>query len=286
MCVAHAQRLEDIGIGEFTGRLPAHALQNRAEEVAALSISSSYGLHATIIHNMASLPRISAVAIALPIALAAPLSKRMADGKLWSVRNLDVPADPSYCYDNAEANCRQYGRLYTWESAQRACQSLGEGWRLPTNDEWRQLAKSYGGLLEESEEAGKSAYQALRTGGNSGFDVVLGGGRNVDGQYARLGAHGFYWTASQSDATHAWLYNFGKGMLALNAAVARRTVRKEWRTQDAQRGYAFLLTPQEGGSGESIGLSRRGGGAGNITKTVDTNAKAIPAPKVPRSMTV
>ncbi len=123
---------------------------------------------------------------------------------------------PPYCYDNLEANCRQYGRLYTWESAQRACRSLGGGWRLPTNEEWCDLARHYGGLLEESEKAGKTAYQALRTGGNSGFDVELDGGRDVDGRYARLGAHGFYWSASDTDAAHAWLYNFGKGMLALN----------------------------------------------------------------------
>src|SRR5262245_20868868 len=57
-------------------------------------------------------------------------STRMADGKEWMTENLDVNASPSYCYDDAELNCRRYGRLYTWESAQRACELLGEGWRL------------------------------------------------------------------------------------------------------------------------------------------------------------
>ena len=42
------------------------------------------------------------------------------------------------------------------------------------------------------------------------------GGRAVDGQYARLEAHGFYWTASESDVATAWFYNFGKGGSALN----------------------------------------------------------------------
>ena len=33
-----------------------------------------------------------------------------------------------------------------------------------------------------------------------GFDALLGGGRNADdGQYARLEAHGFYWSASEGD---------------------------------------------------------------------------------------
>ena len=143
-------------------------------------------------------------------------SRRMADGKRWTTQNLNVKADPSYCYNDAEVNCRRYGRLYTWESARQACEILGSGWRLPTNDEWRQLAEHDGGLLEESNERGKSAFQELIVGGSSGFDAVLGGGRDLEGQYARLDAHGLYWTASESSATTAWLYNFGKGMRALN----------------------------------------------------------------------
>src|ERR1700687_4083035 len=51
-------------------------------------------------------------------------SKRMADGKRWTTHNLDVNTMPSYCYEDAELNCRRYGRLYTLESARRACQSL------------------------------------------------------------------------------------------------------------------------------------------------------------------
>jgi|SRR5690348_3935075 len=143
-------------------------------------------------------------------------SRRMADGKLWTTRNLNLKRGRSYCYDDAEVNCRRYGRLYSWESARRACESLGDGWRLPTNDEWRQLGELYGGLLEESQERGKSTFKALIMGGSSGFNAVLGGGRDLDGRYARLDAHGFYWTASESGATTARLYNFGKGMQALN----------------------------------------------------------------------
>jgi len=143
-------------------------------------------------------------------------SKRMADGKQWTTHNLNVNTVPSYCYEDAELNCRQYGRLYMWESARRGCQSLGDGWRLPTNDEWRQMAKHYGGVSEDSDDKGKAAYRALLAGGSSGFNALLGGGRSDDGQYARLEAHGFYWTASESDPVGAWFYNFGQGELSLN----------------------------------------------------------------------
>ena len=123
---------------------------------------------------------------------------------------------PSYCYEDTELNCRRYGRLYTWESARRVCQSLGDGWRLPTDDEWRQMAKHYGGVSEDSDDKGKAAYKALLAGGSSGFNALLGGGRSDDGQYARLEAHGFYWTASEIDPGSAWFYNFGRGGQALH----------------------------------------------------------------------
>jgi uncharacterized protein (TIGR02145 family) len=145
-----------------------------------------------------------------------PSSKRMADGKEWTTANLNVSMSPSYCYDDAELNCRRYGRLYTWESAQRACQSLGDGWRLPTDDEWRQMAKRYGGVIDDSADKGRAAFTALMSGGTSGFNAVLGGNRELDGKYARLEAHGLYWTASENNSATAALYNFGKGGQALN----------------------------------------------------------------------
>jgi uncharacterized protein (TIGR02145 family) len=142
--------------------------------------------------------------------------RRMADGKQWTAGNLNVNVGSSYCYEDSEANCRQYGRLYTWESAQRACQSLGDGWRLPTSDEWKQMAKHYGGIGDDSDDSGRAAFMALLSGGSSGFNAVLGGNRSVDGKYERSEAHGFYWTASETDPGSAIFYNFGRGGQALH----------------------------------------------------------------------
>jgi uncharacterized protein (TIGR02145 family) len=77
---------------------------------------------------------------------------------------------------------------------------------LPTDDEWRRLAEHYGGLLGDSEVA---VATDLLAGRSSGFNAVLGGNREADGSYARLDAHGIYWTATESDNEHAWFYNFG-----------------------------------------------------------------------------
>src|SRR5262245_61516503 len=87
--------------------------------------------------------------------------RRMADGKEWMTSNLNVEVSPSYCYDDVRSNCRLYGRLYTWESAQQACRLLGDGWRLPTDDDWRQMAKNYGGVSADSTDGGRAAFAAL-----------------------------------------------------------------------------------------------------------------------------
>ena len=78
------------------------------------------------------------------------------------------------------------------------------------------MAKHYGGVGEDSDDRGKAAYKALLVGGSSGFNGMLGGGRSDNGEYARLEAHGFYWTASESNLGSAEFYNFGKGGQALN----------------------------------------------------------------------
>jgi uncharacterized protein (TIGR02145 family) len=137
--------------------------------------------------------------------------KIMSDNKLWMTDNLKINIPSSYCYEEKKENCDQYGRLYTWESAQTGCKTLGEGWRLPTADEWRQMAKPLGGVFDDSQDSGKTAYKSLLHGGSAAFNVLLGGGRDPDGKYRRGDAHGFYWTATETNSTSAWFINFGKG---------------------------------------------------------------------------
>jgi uncharacterized protein (TIGR02145 family) len=87
-------------------------------------------------------------------------------------------------------------------------------WLWETDGDCQRTAN--GGVSQDSEGQGKRAYKALVAGGSSGFNAVLGGGRSQDGQFARLQAHGFYWTASEIDPNHSWYYNFARGGLALN----------------------------------------------------------------------
>jgi uncharacterized protein (TIGR02145 family) len=73
------------------------------------------------------------------------------------------------------------------------------------------MARHYGGISADSEDGGKLAYKLLLLGGNSGFNALFGGGRDKDGHYSRVEAHGFYWTASESDPSTGVFYNFGRG---------------------------------------------------------------------------
>jgi uncharacterized protein (TIGR02145 family) len=93
-------------------------------------------------------------------------------------------------YDDNEIYVSEYGRLYTWESALNAAPS---GWHLPSDEEWEILINSV--ELNPADE--------LRSGGSTGFNAQLGGRRTEDGEFGYLGEIGIYWTATQSDASHA-----------------------------------------------------------------------------------
>jgi len=143
--------------------------------------------------------------------------KIMPDGNEWMTQDLNVRVDSSWCFADDPANCKVYGRLYTYISAAEACDRLGNGWHLPARKDWEVLSDHYGGASNKSKDWGRAAYRALQTGGQSGFNATLGGNRELTGgQYARLNAHGFYWTTTEIDARTAWIFNFGAGGKALH----------------------------------------------------------------------
>ncbi|HZY79896.1 MAG TPA: FISUMP domain-containing protein [Cyclobacteriaceae bacterium] len=139
---------------------------------------------------------------------------KMPDGKEWTNNiNIDIPG--SACYDSTQANCDRYGRLYNWKISMKVCGELGPGWRLPTGDDWKQLAKHYGGAFGDSDDNGKGAFVALMDGGSSKFNALLGGGMGINGESWRGDAHGFYWTSTELNDSTAAFINFGKGRPAL-----------------------------------------------------------------------
>jgi len=100
-------------------------------------------------------------------------------GNKWMKKNLNVKTDDSWCYNNSADSCKKYGRLYTWNAAKKACQSVGM--RLPTNDEWDDLVTAAGGVRDASSKLkSKKGWDGMYSDGNSntdefGFSALPGG---------------------------------------------------------------------------------------------------------------
>ena len=57
-------------------------------------------------------------------------------GRIWMAKNANfVNFDSSYCYGDNLENCKKYGRLYDWKSANDACPA---GWELPKQADFEQ----------------------------------------------------------------------------------------------------------------------------------------------------
>jgi uncharacterized protein (TIGR02145 family) len=91
-------------------------------------------------------------------------------GQTWMAENLAYndpdPQNQSDCFGDSITNCVKYGRLYTWEVANKVC---FKGWRLPTKSEFESLL-SYAGGGDR-----KKALKTLTADSTLGFNALLGG---------------------------------------------------------------------------------------------------------------
>ena len=138
--------------------------------------------------------------------------------QVWMAENLNYDAGSNcWCYDNNTGNCNTYGRLYTWAVANNACP---DGWHLPGNTEWEQLAefisKDNGPYAKEDDVwkiVGKhlKSKSGWKSNGNGTDDYGLlalpGGGRyGSNGSFGGLGNYARFWTATEEDSSRAWGY--------------------------------------------------------------------------------
>jgi uncharacterized protein (TIGR02145 family) len=128
----------------------------------------------------------------------------------WMAQNLNHKVEGSYAYDDKEGNRKEFGLLYTWEAAKKACPS---GWHLATDSEWSMLVTQFGGT-DKAGEALKSVSGWIENGNgtnSSGFNGLPGGIRR-NNAYDVLGMMGFWWTSTPSgEETKAWGWNFSYG---------------------------------------------------------------------------
>lgn len=125
--------------------------------------------------------------------------------QVWMAKNLNEDVPGSTCYNDDPANCKKYGRLYTWDAAKKACPS---GWHLPSKMEFETLLKYVGASGEERYDnlrdtswkngTNKFGFSALPAGDYLGADEIFSG----------LGRYASFWTSSTNsyDGERYFLY--------------------------------------------------------------------------------
>lgn len=126
----------------------------------------------------------------------------------WMAENLRC-ADPWYnnplTMDNhydGEANLAKYGNFYLYEDAVKYCP---DGWRLPTDDDWKALERALG--VKNVDRFGWADGGGLAMASAAGLHLVFGGkvyhGNNDYGVCSdhNVGEQGVYWTATKDTVT-------------------------------------------------------------------------------------
>ena len=130
--------------------------------------------------------------------------------------------DPYYYYVNGdEANTDEYGYLYNWAAAMNGASSSTDnpsgvqgicpnGWHLPSNAEWTQLATTLGGTgnagaMLSGQPAGEDQYWQSGTltesgdFGKSGFNALPAG--DYRSTYSGYGSYAYFWTATEQSSS-------------------------------------------------------------------------------------
>src|SRR5690554_2331513 len=120
----------------------------------------------------------------------------------------------------ATDNYATYGVLYNWTAAmdgeassttnpsgiQGVCPA---GWHLPSDAEWTELTDYLGGTSVAGgklKETGTTHWASPNTGATNEtcFTALPGGGRYNYGAFDDIGYFGFWWSATEDNATSAW----------------------------------------------------------------------------------
>ena len=137
----------------------------------------------------------------------------------WFAENLNYAAEESVCYEDKDANCATYGRMYNWKTALTACPA---GTHLPSDKEWTTLVYYAGGAEKAGTKlkssTGWNSYKGVSGGTDAyGFSALPGGYGQSRGNFNTAGGHGYWWSATKFNAGNAW----GRGMYYVRELVDR-----------------------------------------------------------------
>ena len=133
----------------------------------------------------------------------------------------DIPGQANgsyYIYDDNEENADIYGYLYNWWAVADSRNIAPEGWRVPTDEDWKQLEMELGmNEAYANEEGWRGTDEGYRlkaafgwAGGGNGnneslFSALPGGYRiQDDGTFEGLEHSAYFWTATELHAFGAW----------------------------------------------------------------------------------
>lgn len=106
-----------------------------------------------------------------------------------------------------------YGNLYTYNEAVNNAAMLGEGWRLPTDDDWQKLEEALGMSAGEAASTGwrgAPAGELIRQDScGSSMNFLLGGYVNMvvrvgmrDLELDRMREFGYYWSSTEAESDY------------------------------------------------------------------------------------
>ena len=169
-----------------------------------------------------------------------------------SPATLDISTEvaPKYqwAYDGAESNVAVYGRLYTWFAATDNRNVCPVGWHLASDSEWTTMQDylnangyNYDGTTTYTtyNKIGKSLastslWRLIGTQGSignvdyptyrnkSGFSSIPGGVRAFNGIFFDKGNVDYWWTATEIDASFAWIRNMYYSNTNINDRVGNQ----------------------------------------------------------------
>lgn len=135
----------------------------------------------------------------------------------------------AWCYyENDKENGKTYGKLYNWYAIHDPRGLAPIGWHVNSDAEWTILEDFLGGhdvARDKLKEAGTAHWQSQSNGNNiSGFTALPGGYRRLYlGTFSNIGKIGYWWSATEDDATDAW----GRNLIYNNSNFSRFTYTKE-----------------------------------------------------------
>lgn len=117
-------------------------------------------------------------------------------------------------YDQAVEDYAIYGNLYTFEDAVNNAEMLeGDGWRLPTDEDWQKLEQALG---MSAKAAAKRGWRGAPTGellqqdaDGTGVNLLLGGcvslrksSTYMNWELTSMRESGYYWTSTKVDSPY------------------------------------------------------------------------------------